>query len=227
MLTAPIGALAVASGKPPGARCARRVGLQTSCTFAAQHGRHEKPEDPVDPGFLNSEPSLTMIKISREWATPLTIGVFGLMAVTGLLMFFHLDSGVQKVVHEWAGWAVVAAVAAHAAANWLGFKRYFSGKGKALAILGSCAAALAITFLPLQGQGGGASPPAIAIQAIARAPIASVAPLFKQTPEQARQRLSVAGITLADDQASIASAIGNDREQLGRALAALSQPAAQ
>ena len=29
------------------------------------------------------------MKISREWATPLTIGIFALMAVTGLLMFFH------------------------------------------------------------------------------------------------------------------------------------------
>jgi hypothetical protein len=169
-----------------------------------------------------------MIKISREWATPLTIGVFGLMAVTGLLMFFHLDSGAAEDgarMGRLGGGG--GGRCCTSPANWLGFKRYFSGKGTALAILGSCAAALAITFLPLQGQGGGASPPAIAIQAIARAPIASVAPLFKQTPEQARQRLSVAGITLADDQASIASAIGNDREQLGRALAALSQPASR
>lgn len=43
--------------------------------------------------------------ISRNWATPLTIGSFLLMAVTGLLMFFHLDTGLNKAAHEWLGWA--------------------------------------------------------------------------------------------------------------------------
>ena len=41
------------------------------------------------------------MKISREWATPLTIGAFGLMSVTGMLMFFHLDTGFNKLAHEW------------------------------------------------------------------------------------------------------------------------------
>lgn len=175
--------------------------------------------------ILMPQPRRTMIKISREWATPLTIGVFALMSVTGLLMFFHLDSGVQKAVHEWAGWVVVAAVVTHAAANWLGFKRYFSGKGRSVAILAACGLALALSFVPLQGEGQGMSPPGIAIQAIARAPVTAVAPLFKLSVDEARQRLASAGIMLAGDDASIASAIGGDREQLGRALAALSQAA--
>jgi cytochrome b561 len=53
------------------------------------------------------------MKIAREWATPLTIGSFGLMATTGILMFFHLDSGLNKTAHEWLGWVMVAVVAAH------------------------------------------------------------------------------------------------------------------
>lgn len=47
------------------------------------------------------------------------------MAITGILTFFHLESGLNKTAHEWLGWLMVAGVAAHAAANWLGFKRYF------------------------------------------------------------------------------------------------------
>lgn len=54
-----------------------------------------------------------MIKVSREWATPVTVGVFVVMAATGLLMFFHLDIGLNKAAHEWLGWLMVAAVAAH------------------------------------------------------------------------------------------------------------------
>ena len=40
------------------------------------------------------------MKLQRDWATPLTIGAFGLLAVTGVLMFFHPDSGLNKAVHE-------------------------------------------------------------------------------------------------------------------------------
>ncbi len=58
------------------------------------------------------------MKISREWATPLTIGVFGLMAATGLLMFFHLDNTLQKTAHEWLGWAMVANTLTHGASRW-------------------------------------------------------------------------------------------------------------
>ena len=63
--------------------------------------------------------------ISRDWATPITIGAFAVMSVTGLLMFFHLDIGLNKLAHEWLGWLMVAGVAAHAIANWGAFKRYF------------------------------------------------------------------------------------------------------
>ena len=61
----------------------------------------------------------------KAWATPLTIGAFGLMATTGLLMFFHLDSGLNKTAHEWLGWAMILGVVAHVMLNWKAFKRHF------------------------------------------------------------------------------------------------------
>jgi hypothetical protein len=48
------------------------------------------------------------MKISTNWATPLTIGTFTLMAVTGMLMFFHADIGLNKTAHEWLGWVMIA-----------------------------------------------------------------------------------------------------------------------
>ena len=162
------------------------------------------------------------ISISRDWATPLTIGVFGLMAVTGVLMFFHLDNGLQKAVHEWAGWAMVAGVAAHAAANWFGFKRHFKTLGKGTALMAACAVVLAATFA-LRGGQEGPEPPALAIGALTRAPIAQVAPLFGKTAAQARADLAAAGLTLAGDDASIASAAGQDRGKVGAALRALAK----
>ena len=64
------------------------------------------------------------MQISREWATPLTIGTFLIMATTGILMFFHLDRGLNKEAHEWLGWAMVAGVGTHVVANLSSFKRY-------------------------------------------------------------------------------------------------------
>jgi hypothetical protein len=162
-----------------------------------------------------------MIKVSREWATPLTIGVFALMAVTGLLMFFHLDSSLQKAVHEWAGWVVVAAAAFHVVANWLGFKRYFKA-GMGGAIIAVCALVIGASFVSLGGSGGETmSPPAIAMKAISQAPLKSVAPLFGKSSEQALQALAATGVTLPSDAASIGSVTGPDRERLAHALQAL------
>ncbi len=162
------------------------------------------------------------MKISREWATPLTIGVFGLMAATGLLMFFHLDNTLQKTAHEWLGWAMVAAVAAHVGVNWLGFRRYWIRRGKGLAILVACAVALVASFA-LRPAGGAPSTPALAIGALQKAPIRAVAAVFGKSPEQARSELAAAGITLASDDATLASAGASDREKMGQALAVLAR----
>ena len=164
------------------------------------------------------------LTIRRDWATPLTIGIFSLMAVTGVLMFFHLDNALQKTVHEWAGWAMVAFVALHAAANWLGFKRYFKIGQRGLLLIGAFVLATAASFFIALPQGDeGPSPPAMAINALTRAPIAQVAPLFGKTAGQARHDLAAAGLTLADDQATLAEAAGGDRGKIGTALRALAK----
>ncbi|WP_085316696.1 DUF4405 domain-containing protein [Derxia lacustris] len=165
-----------------------------------------------------------MNKLTREWATSLTIGAFALMAATGLLMFFHLDRGLQKSVHEWGGWFMVAAVAGHGFVNWASLKRYFQLPGKGPALIGACVTLLLASFIVLPGGASEASPPALAMQAIARAPIATVAPLFGKTAEQARSQLAQAGVTLVGDDATLASVVGKDREKLGEALRALARP---
>src|SRR3990167_4662407 len=89
----------------------------------------------------------------RPWITPLVIGTFVLMAVTGSLMFFHLDTGLNKTAHEWLGWAMVAAVLLHLLLNMNAFKRYFTQTTGRWVMLAS-AAVLALSFVPL-GDGGG------------------------------------------------------------------------
>ncbi|MBP6338362.1 MAG: DUF4405 domain-containing protein [Vitreoscilla sp.] len=159
------------------------------------------------------------MKISRDWATPLTIGAFGLMAITGILMFFHLDSGLNKTAHEWLGWLMVAGVAAHASANWLGFKRYFLSSPQGRSILAASVLVTAGSFVSLSAGGeGGGSPPQLAIRAVTQAPLARVAPLTGRTVEQLIAELSAAGIQVSGGEQSLAQAIGADRERTGKAL---------
>lgn len=162
-----------------------------------------------------------MNPVSRDWATPLTIGAFALMAVTGLLMFFHLDSGVQKAAHEWLGWGLVAAVGLHATANVGAFKRHLESAGRGRVILVACGVLLAASFFVAPPGAGGASPPVLAMRAVARAPLGAVAPLAGKSVEQARGDLAMAGIVVASENQSIDSVVAGDREKLGRAMQAL------
>jgi hypothetical protein len=98
------------------------------------------------------------MRISRDWATPLTIGAFGFMSVTGVLMFFHLDQGFNKLAHQWIGWVLIAGVVTHVMVNWRSFKSYFSSSNLARGIIGVCAIVLAATFISLPGKRSG--PPA-------------------------------------------------------------------
>jgi hypothetical protein len=163
------------------------------------------------------------MKISRDWATPLTIGVFALMAVTGLLMFFHLDTQLQKTVHEWAGWLMLAAVVTHVFVNWMAFKRYLATRGKGLAIVSAFVLTVLVSFAIRPSGSEAPSVPALAIAALRDAPLRAVAGVYGKTPEQARSELAAAGIALANEDASLASAIGGSREKLGQALAVLAR----
>jgi len=79
----------------------------------------------------------------KSWATPLAAGTFIILAVTGILMFFKINAGYIKPVHEWLSWAMVIGVVFHTIANWKAFTAYFS-RQPSLSII---AAGLIITAL--------------------------------------------------------------------------------
>lgn len=162
-----------------------------------------------------------MPTLSRNWVTPLMIGAFALMAVTGLLMFFHLDQGLQKEVHEWLGWLLVLAAVLHVTVNWLGFKRYFTAARSGLAAVAVMALVVVGSFFVSGEEGEGVSPPVAAMHAVAGAPLKDVAPLTGRPASQLRAELAASGIELASDEQSIGSVVGNDRERMGRAMRVL------
>jgi len=153
----------------------------------------------------------------RKWATPLTVGSFLVMGVTGTLMFFHLDSGLNKTVHEWAGWAMLLGVGAHLAINWRAFMGYFK-RPVALGVMGAGALALAISFVPA-GQGGG-SPVPLVMGALFDAPIEQVIALGGKSEAEGLAALAEAGISVAPGQ-SLTEATQGDRASEIQALRVL------
>ena len=157
--------------------------------------------------------------ISRDWATPLTIGAFILMACTGVLMFFHWDTGLNKEAHEWLGWAMVGGVAAHAAANWAAFKRHLS-RPIGLAFIGAFVLMLTASFFIRSDEGGG-HPAMRVTRAVMAAPLSEIAPLAHQSPDAAVKALRDAGFQVQDASQTLGSITGPEQGQQFKALAAL------
>ena len=158
------------------------------------------------------------MKISRDWATPVTIGVFCLMAITGILMFFHLDSGLNKTAHEWLGWLMVAGVATHAFANLVGFKRHFASNKTGRAILVISAFVIAGSFVPVPSSGRGMSPPILAMKAVTSAPLTTVAQLAGKPVARIVSDLAQVGIRVSSPDSSLESIVAGNRELQAKAL---------
>lgn len=162
------------------------------------------------------------MKISREWATPLTIGAFALMAITGVLMFFHLDGQLNKLAHEWLGWVMIIGVGLHVAVNWMAFKRYFLVSTKGRAVMAVSALVILGSFLPPPAsQEVGAPPPVMALQALMKAPLAQVAPLTGRSPDVLMTELKQAGIELGSPDQTLDSVVQGDRPRTGAAMRVL------
>jgi Domain of unknown function (DUF4405) len=159
----------------------------------------------------------------RTWATPLTAGLFIIMAITGGLMFFHLDTGLNKAAHEWLGWGMLAAVVAHLGLHWRSLQRQLTLSRPAQFTLALSLLVLAGSFFGGQ-RAEGASPPGLAIQAIARAPLTSVAPLTGKSLAQVQRELAGMGLDAANAERSLNELTGHDRARLGQAVRTLFAP---
>jgi hypothetical protein len=129
------------------------------------------------------------------------------MGLTGALMLFHCDSGLNKIAHEWLGWALLIGVAAHLAVNRRAFTVHFRRR-RAVAIMAVFLTAPGLSFAPL---GGDASPARAAIMALADAPLNAVAGLTGETPAALIARMAAAGYDALADR-PIAQIVGADHE---------------
>ncbi len=151
----------------------------------------------------------------RKWATPLTIGTFLLMGVTGVLIFFHLDSGFNNTAHEWVGLVMVMAVGFHVFNNFPSFRKNLQSVwGKR--IIGAFAALLALSFLSF-GQGG--EPPVRAMMGrLASAPLSAVAQVLETDPAVLVERAKAQGLAVDGAHQSLKDLAGGDMEKAVRLM---------
>lgn len=156
------------------------------------------------------------MSIKREWATPLAAGAFLLSAVTGVLIFFHVDSGLNKVVHEWLSWVLLGAVALHLVANFPAFRRHL-GSRRGQVLIGAFVVLLALSFVSV---GKKPEPPFVApLRALSAAPLSTVAQVARVEPQEFRKRLAQAGLQPTSDEQSIADLVGPDSRKQVQAMA--------
>lgn len=142
----------------------------------------------------------------RKWATPLTVASFLIMGVTGILMFFHLDSGLNVPLHEWAGWLMVLGVVAHLVLNWRPFTSYLKRPvARVVMVLG--VVLLGLSFYPVSGDG---NPVKQVMQAMARADVSTVIALSGQDISAGLEQLAAAGL-MANETMTISELTGGDR----------------
>ncbi len=151
------------------------------------------------------------MQIRREWTTPITAGSFLLVAVTGVLMFFHTDMGLNRMVHEWLSWLFLAVAVFHLAVNFTAFKKYVFADGKGKLLLGVFILVLGLSFAPL---GGEHEPPfAPPLRALAELPLATLAQVAKTTPENLLERAERAagtGASFMSQQQTVRDLVGDD-----------------
>jgi len=141
----------------------------------------------------------------RKWATPVTIGAFALSAISGIMMFFHLNSTLVKVIHEWGSCFLVIAGLFHVAGSWQAFVRYFS-RPAARAIMAVFALLIIAFFLPTGGlaEGNGKKlPPALLSRALPEASFSTIAKIAQHQPEELMKELELKGIVVTDKEEAI------------------------
>jgi hypothetical protein len=158
----------------------------------------------------------------RRFATPLSLVTGVAISITGIMMFFGIR-GALNDIHEWIGWAFVAALLMHIVRNWrgvLGMLRPWTSKA-VVGVLGMTLAVLVATHLP-SGEGGGhRGGPWLIVNRVGTVPITAAAPALGMTSEQAIAKLKAKGITVEGPQQSLADIARKEDTALPRLFALL------
>ena len=131
---------------------------------------------------------------SRTIITPVTIVLFVVSTVTGIMLLLHWQAGLVRFSHEWLSVAFSAIAVWHLVRNWTAFIQYFRRNLALGAFAISLIASVVITGMT--GTTSNVSPGAV-FRALSAATLETAAPAFGLTPSAAIQTLKAANIDAA------------------------------
>lgn len=128
----------------------------------------------------------------RRYATPTTAVLSVVVAVTGVILFFHLAKEPAETIHEWLGMAFAMAAILHVVRHRGSFAQLLRQRHM-LALMAATAVGVAafVALVPPKPPGNPMVRVALAAQ---HAPIAQLAPAVGTSTERVLARLEQAGI---------------------------------
>lgn len=136
--------------------------------------------------------------IKRKPATSLTIGLFVIMSISGLLIFFEFGTGGIRATHEWTSIAFTIAALMHILVHQKPFTRYFKERTVAY-ILAACAAG---GLLYVQSRNDLYAAEEI-FQQVIHSEISGLTPLLGKDIGSLKKNLRDMGLTVTDPSQSI------------------------
>jgi hypothetical protein len=134
----------------------------------------------------------------RTWSTPLTIGSFTLMALTGVMMFFDVVPGYVTFAHEWFSWLFLLGAGGHMAVNFRPLTKHLqSNWGRANVAI------FAIVLVVSTFSFGRITAPQLKwpiSNALIEAPLSALADVTRTDPAELLAKLEARGITATPDQ---------------------------
>ncbi len=151
----------------------------------------------------------------KKIATPITIGAFVLMSVTGILMFFHANIALNKLAHEWLGWAFVAGGLAHLFSHYRSFFKYLQNP-KAIALIAVFIVILIGSFFQLTKEAP--NPTKSVMKAVNNTPIAALFPLTQKSGEEILANLAAKGFEVRDPQFETIENLSNGNREKSKEI---------
>lgn len=130
------------------------------------------------------------MKLSRSFITPFITIIFFVIALSGLLMFFHIFDGYTEVVHEILGFFFIIFSVFHVILNWKALKIHF----KKRVFIQATFVVAAISILLVVQQQNNPKFDTILIERITDAPIGDVLKVLRVDSAEAVKRLRYNGI---------------------------------
>lgn len=127
---------------------------------------------------------------SKSTATSLTAFTFLVMAITGIMMYFHLFDAYTKDLHEILGLAFVAIVILHVYFNWKSMKSYFTKKIFLVSFLLVSAVSLGFILTSETGE----NPKKTLIVSMLNAPLENSLAILSDDKDEAIMKLENAGL---------------------------------